>query len=349
MACLKWSPGSNNITSIQNSSCGIDSDQNILLVKSLPRFLAHPSQKVRLTAARCLFKSASFNVAKFHQEIEPCVMEDLTQVTFYSKLPEPEKISRLKTEIFVCLALTACDISFTRHAISTVFCANSKQQQAVCLQAAIKLVASTTGFQSEDLVLKSCLAGVFQDFLLKGYYLQDLSFEVFGYSSEDISKFLCENSLLLVLLLDSPDQTRLQDLANVCKESVDGFVKTNKKIFLPIVIIGQAIQGLYKSCPKSAKLVQLGRLLQSFDWEEPSTEGLTETIFYAYSSIDKKLDLKKEFDVDEDYTHVLSKPHDFNPKAIQEVEDYLGTIFKKNVYEYLCIKRPSALPELALR
>ncbi len=139
--------------------------------------------------------------------------------------------------------LAGCDKSFTRKALSAIYCADIKQGKAISLSSANKLVAIITGFENEVVVFESCLAGVVYDFL-----------QHFAVSGEDIGKFwkdgqdfgttIMKYSLLPVVLLQSPDSSRLKAVAQALKLSAHDFVKENRKVLLPFVIIGEAINEL---------------------------------------------------------------------------------------------------------
>ena len=253
--------------------------------------------------------------------------------------------------MYSCLysGLAGCDKSFTRQALSAIYCADRKQGKAISLSSANKLVATITGFENEVIVFESCMAGVVYDFL-----------QHFGVSGEEIGKFckdkedfgttVMKYSLLPVVLLQSPDSSRLKAVAQALKLSAHDFVKQNRKVLLPFVIIGEAIKELTNLSSDMKNIVKLGKMIGGFDLEEPSVEEITETIFYAFSMIDNKIDLNNKYDIDEDYIHILSEQHVLTAKVVGHLEDYLATVLKaRNVYEYLCRKKPSSISELCLK
>ena len=239
--------------------------------------------------------------------------------------------------------MAGCDKSFTRQALSTIFCADVKQGKTISLSSAVKLVATTTGFDNEAILFGSCLAGVVYDFL------QHFPLSAFRIGEEDLGKWIMKHSLVPVILLQSPDQSRLKAVAQACKLSAHDFVKENRKILLPFVIIGEAINELTNLSHDMKNIIKLGKMIEGFDLEEPSVEEITETIFYAFSMIDNKVD-QRNYDIDEDYIHILSEEHILTAKVVGHLEDYLATVLQaRNIYEYLCRKKPSSISELCLR
>ena len=141
----QWSPSNHNTTASPNCTLGIDSDQDVPIAKCLPRFLCHPSQKVRLTAARTLLQSANFDAGKFQADTMPVLIENLAESPgLPGRHAELQKVSNMKTEVCTSIALTACDKSYTRHALSSVLIANRKQPDSVCVERAVKLIAYIT-------------------------------------------------------------------------------------------------------------------------------------------------------------------------------------------------------------
>ena len=77
---LSWSSETHNLVATQDSSLGVDSDDPVPIRSSLPRFLSHPSLRVRLETTRLLLKDAGFNPRDFSGTVLSPVLDDLFQV-----------------------------------------------------------------------------------------------------------------------------------------------------------------------------------------------------------------------------------------------------------------------------
>ena len=228
----------------------VDSDQEVAVFQSLPGFLLSSSGEVRILASAVFAKmcwKADKKLSPFKHRIIPVIESNKSFGESYSALLG---------------SIGSSSLSLSGVIISFLLLLNSDKSSGLStdqLLRAVECMARQYKMDARNLlmrVLPLCL----EDFLSAGHKFENFPIELFGFSSGQIDRFICEheNSLLPLILLNCPTQDCLGKLKTWLKRDEVEILKSNLPVLARYFMPGLAAKEFKIEIEGKQKCIKLG-------------------------------------------------------------------------------------------
>ena len=350
----QWDSKVHNHTATLESSLGLDSDEPIPIGRCLPRFLCHPSQLVRLNAARMILGSPDFDHQQFVSSVLPKILdEDLFQTCSYKELAQSEKMSRMNAALMYCSALMATDTIYTRYSISKILCLTRQHSISSSLEPVIGLISQQAQKKGETKdVLEPILPEIFYDFITKKFPYAEFPIHLFGFSVGKFNNFLSyyEKEIVPMILLNSPNNQTLLELGDRLKLQAPSVIERNLLMLIQFSFPGLVAKEFGVLVLNKENMSKLGDLVHNYYRDEFAKKVFNNApslISFTFSHINDSKELQRDLHVDK-FTDIKAGPLDFNYELAQSVIDYLKVMGEEDIYDKLCARNPMSIPEICV-
>eukprot|EP00092_Neocalanus_flemingeri_P036466 GFUD01039708.1.p1 GENE.GFUD01039708.1~~GFUD01039708.1.p1 ORF type:complete len:2472 (+),score=743.58 GFUD01039708.1:84-7418(+) len=343
----------NKVAVLESPLLDIDTDEDQLIARCLPRFLASRSAYLRLTAARQLLHLASSSLMSLLKNILFPAIRASFQVETDPACAEDTKYSLAGSASALLASLTSLSPGLSRSVVSCLISLHSSQDlDRSQLARAVQLVADNRQ-QGQKEFVSDVLAGLLMDHFQDGGKLGNFPRNLLGYGEDQLDVFVRDHEgvIVPVALLQSPTENCLTQLSMMTAKQPAELIKLSFDKLAQLFLPGMAAKEFKLELEGKGKM----SLLADFIHGKYPDDGfmnlvlknLPSTMQQMFLNVNDPSALKSTFQVNK-VEKVASNPPELSALLPTKVVELLQQVCEDDIWQSLCKKRPDSIVKIAV-